>query len=115
MGVRGSLCSVGCVCRPLLKRILHPGQGSVAQTRGHEEAYGSRLSDKPIDSFSGGLRGPSRRIPEAAKSAARQRNFKNGVFGSCEGSAKGIRGRGYRPSTPSLVRAPPGIPARAVA
>lgn len=40
----------------------------------------------------------------------RQRNFKKGVFGSCEGSAKTIRGRGHRPPPPVLCAPLPGSP-----
>lgn len=54
---------------PLLKRVPHPGKGSVTQTRGTRRLTDPG-SDKPTDSFPGGLRGPSRRIPEAAKLAA---------------------------------------------
>ena len=56
-------------CGLLLASVPHPGTGSMAQTRGTRRLT-DRGSDKPTDSFPGGLRGPSRRIPEAAKSAA---------------------------------------------
>lgn len=59
----------GMRCGLLLKRVPRPGQRSVAQTRGARRLT-DRGSDKPTDSFPGGLRGPSRRIPEAAKLAA---------------------------------------------
>lgn len=100
----GSLYAVLNALQAVLKRVRHPGQEPVAQTGGTGRLT-VEASDKPTNSFPGGLRGPNYRIPEAAKSTAETTKLQERSI--CQLRRECHRDRGAR-----LVTLPPSAQAR---